>query len=156
MTPQPLLEGKVEHDDRDLIISGLRARVRELEEQLHEERGKGAAVSSGVANLRKQLSPLYNALRAVFGEIDAMGIGEIQPHQNGAPRASAAWESWKQKLGGKPAEAIDALLLHGEMNAQQLRIHLRCGRDYVYNVVHTLHKASLINKNGGKISLKEL
>lgn len=72
------------------------------------------------------------------------------------PATNAVWDSWKQKLGGKAAEAIDVLVLHGEMNAEQLRIHLKCGKNYVYNVISSLHKASLINKNSGKISLKEL
>jgi hypothetical protein len=151
---QLLLEGKV--DDRDLIIDGLRRRVAQLEEELQAERSKANSVEAGAMQLRAALNPLYTALRRIYGQMDEMGIEDAPPTTKGPRRASEAWESWKQKLGGKPAQAIDTLLLHGEMNAPQLRIHLQCGRDYVYNVISILHKANLINKNGGRISLKEL
>jgi sugar-specific transcriptional regulator TrmB len=126
--------------------------LEEAEEALRREKRKTAAIEAGVQQLRTVLSPLYQALQMVFGEIEAMGISGDSP----TPRVSAVWESWKQKLGGQTAEAIDVLALHGEMNAEQLRIHLRCARTHVYNVISRLNKAGIINKNGGKISLKEL
>jgi transcription initiation factor IIE alpha subunit len=66
------------------------------------------------------------------------------------------WDSWKGKMSGSAAKAIDALLLHGEMTAEQLRIHLGCATRTCYNIIGELNKAKLINKNGGRISLKEL
>ena len=48
------------------------------------------------------------------------------------------------------------LLLHGELNRTQLRLHLSCATRSITDVVYKLNQAGLINKNGGKISLKEL
>ena len=127
--------------------------LAEVEEALRQERAKNATVESGVRDLRRVLSPLYQALGQVFGEIEGMGVTSAgQP----ADSKSAVWESWKQKLGGKAADAIDALRLHGEMTHTQLKIHIRCGQQTVYDTVHRLNKAGIINKNGGKISLKRL
>jgi len=152
---QPLLEGKVEHDDRDLIISGLRSHVRELQEELQAEKGKNIGIDSGVKHLREALRPVYNGLRQIFGEMDAMGVGD-EPERVSSSKKSAVWESWKNKLGGKTGSAIDILLIHGEMSAQQLRIHLKCGNEYVYKVITNLSNANIINRRDGKISLKEL
>lgn len=151
--PQLMLEGKV--DDRDLIISGLRTRVSQLEEELRSERVRSAQVSSGAQSLRKVLSPLYGALQAVFGEISEMGVAE-EHTTSSSPRLEAVWNSWKDKLGGQPAKAIDALLKIGPMNQTQLRIQIGCANGSIAGIVYQLNKAGLINKNGGKISLKEL
>ncbi len=129
--------------------------LNEAEENLRQERQKTASIERGVQELRKVLSPLYQALQHVFGEIDTMGVGSA-PAAGVDPRKSAVWEDWKQKLGGKAADAIDALHLHGEMTHTQLRIHMKCGQQTVYDTVHRLNKAGIINKNGGKISLKQL
>jgi hypothetical protein len=111
-----------------------------------------------VAELRRQLLPLFQALRAVFGEIDT--IAPPESDQSGAAPQSdkkrAVWESWKQKLGGKPAELIDALLDHREMSAVQLRVALKCHIQTVYDTTAKLQKLGLVNKKGGKYSLKEL
>ena len=151
-----MLEGAV--DDRDLIITGLREQLRQVKEELAQERSRNSGTNRGLQELRKALTPLYGALQRVFGELDGIGVAETPTTSQQAPDSgkSAVWDSWKKKLGGKTADAIDALMLHGEMTAAQLKIHLRCGNDYVYNVVSNLNKAQLINKRGGKISLKEL
>lgn len=123
-----------------------------LDEALRQEKQKTASIERGVAELREVLNPLYTALRHIYGEIDRMG----ESGGSANPRVTAAWESWKEKLGGHTAKAIDVLLLHGSMNRTQLRIHLNCATGTVVNVVSALNKAGLINKNGSNISLKEL
>ena len=125
-----------------------------LRDELRVECQKTASMERGIAELRRVLTPLYRGLVHIFGEIEVMGVEAEQ--SSGKPKNSAVWESWKQKLGGKTGEAIDVLLLHGEMNAQQLRIHLKCGNEYVYKVITKLANANLINRNGPRISLKEL
>lgn len=154
---QPLLEGRVQkkHSDEDLqlINEGLRAKVLQLEGDLRTERTKNAGIDRAVQNIRDALGPFYNGMRLLFGEMDAIGVGESQ---TSSPKASAVWESWKEKLGGKAGGAIDALLLHGEMNAQQLRIHLKCGNEYVYKVITKLASANLIDRRDKKIRLKDL
>ena len=154
---QPLLEGRVQkkHSDEDLqlINEGLRAKVLQLEGDLRTERTKNAGIDRAVQNIRDALGPFYNGMRLLFGEMDAIGVGESQ---TSSPKASAVWESWKEKLGGKAGGAIDALLLHGEMNAQQLRIHLKCGIEYVYKVITKLASGNLIDRRDKKIRLKDL
>jgi DNA-binding transcriptional ArsR family regulator len=110
-----------------------------------------------VGKLRQQLSPLYRALQEVFGEMDEIGgeqPGDATPAQ--PARSSAVWESWKHRLGGGQAKAIDALLLHGEMNTTQLAIATGLHRTSIPKVISNLNKAGLINKNGGRFSLKQL
>jgi hypothetical protein len=135
-----------------------------LELELKAERRKNSTVEKGVAELRSILSPLYRALGMVFGQIEVMGVSETAANGPAAsvissPRATAAWESWKQKLGPNSAAAkiIDILMIHGELTHTQLRIHIGTSRmQTVYDAVSKLNKAALLNKNGDKFSLKEL
>ena len=127
------------------------ARVK-AESDLRNERTKNAVVDEGLMELRAILSPLYQGIGKVLGEIRVTGAASDAV----APRTSAVWDSWKEKLSGSAAKAIDTLLLHGEMTAEQLRIHLGCATRTCYNIIGELNKAKLVNKNGGKISLKEL
>lgn len=156
-----LIEGAVvDEDPRDAEIRELAGQVRDLEAQLRDaqreivqaRRESGHALTA----LRRQLSPLYRALQAVFGELDAAGVDEA-PAASGAvnSRTSAVWESWKSKLGAA-GKLIDALLVHGEMNTQQLAIATGLHRTTIPKHIYTLNKAGLINKNGGRFSLKQL
>lgn len=159
-----LIEGAVEpDDDRDARIVELERTNRQLSRDLATARGETQRAkdesAAALSNLRRQLSPLYRALQMVFGELDAAGIGEASPSSTGTPnsdRTTAVWTSWKSKLGVGPAKLIDALLLHGEMNTQQLAIACGMNRNTVPNYIHALNKAGLISKNGGRFSLKSL
>lgn len=126
--------------------------LAEVQEALRQERAKNAATERGAQQLREILSPMFNGLKMVFGEMEGIGISSTVPDS----RVTAVWNDWKQKLGGHTAKAIDVLLLHGSMNRTQLRLHLRCATGTVVNVVAALNKAGLINKNGDQVSLKEL
>lgn len=139
------------HDDRDTIIAGLRQQLREAREELAAERAKESCVEEGVAQLRHILSPLKEGLDRIFGILPVGGESSSL-----APRHIAVWESWKQKLGEGPAKVIDALLLHREMNTQQLAIATGYHRTTIPAFVHKLTKAGLLNKNSGRFSLKEL
>lgn len=152
-----LLEGKV--DDRDETILRLRTQLRESETARLTEQGRANAIEAGVRDLRESLAPLYRALRQVFGEIEAMGITSNTPASAAAQsdsRVTAVWESWIQRLGEGPGKVIRALLLHREMNTQQLAIATGYHRTTVPTYIHKLKTAGLINKNGDKFSLKEL
>lgn len=159
-----LLEGTVlEPMEEDRIVA-LAAEIRDLRAELAEARANEARARKDAAralsSLRHQLSPLYRALQMVFGELDAAGVQDEASRpgttESIEPRVAAVWQSWKSKLPGKASEFIDILLQHGEMNAAQLRIAGRCSSDTVYQTIHKLNKAGLINKNGGKFSLKQL
>jgi chromosome segregation ATPase len=130
-------------------------RIAELEEELRREKLKRSAIENGAASLRMTLAPLYNALQMVFGHIDTINPNGVQNNPVSDSKR-AVWDSWKQKLGGLTAKAIDVLMLHGPMNSTQLRIQLHCANGSVTNIVTALNKAGLINRVDGKIALKEI
>lgn len=161
----PLLTGHVKPlaDHRDRIIESLEAEVRSLREQVLSAQAESEAtrdqMERALSTLRRQLNPLYQALRAVFGEIDAVLPPEMAAGPSGVPpdaRKQAVWDAWKQKLPGLPAKFIDSLLVHGSMSAAQLRVSMHCSNQGVYDTATKLNKLGLLQKNGGKYSLREL
>lgn len=136
-------------------IDTLKVELRDSQQSLREERMKAGANAEGVRQLQGILQPLYRGLQQIFGEIEAMNVGSSVAVPTDS-RIAAIWSDWKQKFPGHPARAIDALMLHGSMTQSQLRIAVGCATGTISNVVSILNKAGLINKNGGKISLKEL
>lgn len=135
----------------------LKTQIGELKITLQREQDRSDGEVAAANRLRTALTPLYNALQQVFGDLDSIGAEAAIPAEPSyKPRASAAWESWKDKLGGQAAKAIDVLLLHGALTQTQLRIHIGCAKGSVPGIVYQLNRAGIINKNGGKISLKEL
>lgn len=131
----------------------LKIQVGELKTALFRERERIGQLEHGLSGLRTSLTPLYQALQQIFGDFEGL---DIRAEESAKPQVSAVWDSWKTKLGGKTAEAIDILMLHRSLTAGQLRLHLHCATDYVYQVISKLNVNGLINKQGGKISLKEL
>jgi chromosome segregation ATPase len=154
-----LLDGAVE-DPRDAEIRDLAGQVRDLEAQLRDAQREIMQTrresGNALAALRKQLSPLYRALQAVFGELDAAGVDDTVPLASTNTRTSAVWDAWKQKLSPACGQVIDALLIHGELNVQQICVAARMGKNTVYGVIVMLKKAGVINKQGGRFSLKQL
>jgi hypothetical protein len=163
MSSRPLLGEYVDPDEEKAAlrrkIQHLEGTVADLRESLQVSQEQGRASLHALNALRHQLEPLeplHNALRLVFGELDVAGVGAASS-QNGVPqRVASVWESWKQKLGGKQAEFIQALLEHGEMSAVQLKVATHTGTSTVPQVIYKLNQLGLINKNGGKYSLKQL
>lgn len=163
-----LLEGDVV-PDVDPEVERLHARVRTLEREVSdakiEARRAREDADRALSALRRQLGPLYRALQAVFGELDAAGVSEgaqssaapPPPPMSGTdPRVAAVWENWKQRLSPACGKVIDALLLHGDLNNAQLKVACRLGTSTVSDCIYKLNKAGLINKNGGRFSLKQL
>jgi hypothetical protein len=160
-----LLDGQVEITD-DAAIDALEAEIRDLKQDLRRAqqvaRDAQANAAAALAPLRRQLTPLYRALQSVFGELDAAGVVEetlgysSSTNNPAPPRTSAVWESWKSRMPGGPAKIIDALLVHGEMNTQQLAIATGVHRNSIPAMIFKLNKAGLLNKNGGRFSLKAL
>lgn len=155
---QLMLEGQVDHTASFVAaLQKLDDRIKELESELaaakletaQAKREAGAAM----ANLRKLLKPWHVAIKQIYGELE-VGGGEELTATNG--KSDPRWESWKRTLPGLPAQFIDLPLEHGEMTSTQLKISAHCGTSTVPQVIHRLNKAGLINKNGGKYSLKTL
>lgn len=154
-------------EPRDLELDNLRAEKRRLERAVSDAEMRAARAREdadrALSNLRWQLGPLYRALQAVFGELDAAGVSDGPAAQTPTStsavetRVSVVWQSWKTKLGGTVAKGIDALLLHGDLDTQQLAIAAGVDKRTVTNtIVYKLNGAGLINKNGGRFSLKQL
>lgn len=154
-----LIEGAIVPDDSDdAHVDNLHAEIDRLRAELSMARREALNAKRDAARalgaLRKNLSPLYDALKMVFDDLDAVGVEDGAP--TATSRTSAMWENWKQKLGVGAAKCIDAFLLHGEMNTNQLSIATGYHRNTVPQYVSKLNQAGLINKNGGRFSLKSL
>jgi hypothetical protein len=149
----------VDIDDLKRKNQALQRRVDDLELELQKQKNESKRAAQAIANLRDVLNPLHRAMKLIFGEIDSVDIPEYQPYTTTTTVSvnSPAWETWKQKLGGKKAEFIQALLDTGHpMTSEQLRISTHTGRSTVPQIIHELKKLGLIEKNGDKYSLKQL
>jgi len=155
---QPLLKsGEQEYVAAQLSDQALVDRIEALECRFDEL----DTYISTIPNIKRDavvtvLALLIEAVRHVAsGKMDIPDVTQIA---GSAPdiRLKAAWENWKSKLPGLPARFIDALLLHGPMTQTQLRIAVGCAAGSVASIVSTLWKAGLIDKNSGRISLKQL
>lgn len=165
MSQQPLLSGEqeyVEHAAPDPRIVRLETEVRDLKRKLtHAELESVHAkedVGRMMASLRGMTLPFYNLLRAIHGEIDAMGI--VEPASASTPitpQFDQAWDAWKQKLGKDTATAkvIDAILSHGPLNRNQLRVTCQVGWSTLDAATARLKNLSLIEKIGDKWDLKK-
>lgn len=144
------LRGELERSTRQR--DDLRDENLSLKEDLHR-------ADLSVMKLRKQLEPLYNALKSIWGELEEISPADAtaSPQAPQAGKSAAVWEAWKGRLGATVAKGIDALMIHGELNTQQLAIATGLNRNTITNtVILKLNKAGLINKVGGRFSLKQL
>lgn len=149
--PQPLLlngEGEyVEPNSPEVNEQHLAS----LEDRLDE-------IESKLANVKRDavvalLNLFSESMRQIAsGKFDLNTAPTVQVDD----RQSKVWESWKQRLGGSCAKVIDALLTHKDLNTQQLAIATGLHRTTIPNLIFRLNKAGLINKNGGRFSLKSL
>lgn len=143
---QPLLSGEVNAE----YVDSPDVRIDKLEREVASLRRELEAMGSAIIQLRHQLAPL-DVLRQAFG---GAVVEDTTPTAD--TRIQAVWHSWKQKLGGSCGKVIDALLLHGEMNTRQLAIAVGLHRTTIPALIYKLNQAGLINKNGGRFSLKQL
>jgi hypothetical protein len=173
MSAQRLIEGVISEEiasdpvaDRQAeeSIVQLEQEVDELREALstaHAETVQAKAEAAlAVRELRRQLSPLYRALQVIFGEMDKVRMDNVDDSggsgQAPSDRTTAIWSTWKQRLGGQCAKIIDALMLQPGMNTTQLGIAIGTHRNNIPALIYKLNKAGLIDKNGGRFSLKQL
>jgi len=160
---QHLLEGEyVEATEPDPRVRSLEIENADLRRKLQraelEVRHSKEGIEQTLAEIKRLTLPFLNLLRAIHGEIDALGITAASGH---APAVDApknkAWDLWKQKLPGFPSRMIDALLEHGELSVGQLVVAAQCPRKQtIYDAASKLQKLGLLNSNNGKYSLKEL
>lgn len=158
-----LIEGSIAPEENGAETEAqndMREEIRGLREQLRNAQRETATAkrdaSRAMGELRRQLGPLYKALQMVFGELEAAGVDGDEAAPNASPRVSAVWAVWKDKLGKGPAKAIDALLLHGAMTRKQLAVATGYSPQNVSNIISDLNKASLITKDGDRVTLRTL
>jgi len=158
----PLLEGPPAADESVRLrreIAGLERELQEAKDEAATAKQSAADAIQAIRALRQQLEPLHKSLKMVFGEISRVEAETIlpagSPGQQPSSGLSPKWEMLKTKLGGRQAEFID-LLQHGEMTAHQLRAAAHCDIKTAYGVIARMKAGGLLNKNGGKFSLKDL
>ena len=104
-----------------------------------------------IGMLRKELSGLYTALRAIFGEMDAAGAAETEGNPSGL---SPRWEVLKKRLGSRQAEIID-ILQHGPMTSSQISAALHWDIRTTQKHISAMKVAGFLSKNGNQFSLRE-
>ena len=136
--PQPLLHGEVEAEYVDVTptveseIETLRAEVAEL----HDE----------VALIKGVLMRMYGAFKSSLGDQTAVSTD-----------AGDKWGQIKQRMAPRLREAIDLLLLQGQMKRTQIASALKM--DYsncTKNVIGVLKAQGWIVESNGYLSLKQL
>ena len=160
------LEGEV--DDRDEVIERLHADNRRLSEELRlaklevlKAKSDNESVLAGVQEIRSLLTPLYRGLRLTFGEIEALPLanngGQAVATATANPKR-AVWQRWIDDFGSDTlnAKMIIALLDHGSLSAEQLRVPMKCSAQSIYNTYGRLQKLGLVKTSSGKYFLKEL
>lgn len=125
--------------------------VAELRLEMQELRDEFGRFRVGVEQNLQQLAALLHRVKSAF----AVNTDGNSPSQE-QPRASRVWQSWIEKLPGRKADLIRALLEHGPMTGTQLEIAAHCPHGSLAQVIHELKRLNLISKNGDKYSLKEL
>jgi len=158
-----LLNGEVE-DPRDEEIRQLREEndalqmmVRDSERAAQDAKQQQRDYAAALARLKRQLSPLYQALCQVFGDLDAAGVEDIIGPREQAThtRGSAVWDEWKARLGPGCTKVIDVLLLGGEMTIAAISIAGKMGKRQVYEATAKMGQVGILVRNGGKFSLKQ-
>lgn len=150
-------------DSQHEEVERLRREIRGLEIELREAKDEAASAKQSASDavqairaLRDALLPVHKALKMVFGEISRIEVGESQVSQSNGVK-SDAWEKWKRKVPGKPAEFIDAILEHGPMTVQQLVVATQTPRKQtIYDGMSKLSKMNLVEKQGDKYALRQL
>lgn len=147
--------------DRALrLIESLERDLATERENIQKERQKSMNIKRALANLKEKLNPMHNAINLIYSDLDAAGIEVDESNTAAAGTApsthvgSAKWESCKQRMPGHPAELIDLLLIHKEMTVQQMAGLGHMGKQSVYRAIAKLTGAQLLNKAGGRFSLK--
>jgi len=166
----PQLSGHIDAEvvDREAELGPLRDRIEELEADLRKmrqerdkARAEGLAAISAISALRDQLSGLYRAMKAIFGEIELVSplAASVPVPENGAATPSpqaGRWTNLLNKLGGHRASFIQALVDFGPSTASQIRAAMGITRmPTVYDTAHQLMKLGVVVKKGEAYALKE-
>lgn len=155
-------------DERDKELRRLRDEVESLRDQLdianRQIESAKRESSRRVAAIRDILSPVFNGMRVLFGELDQIPADSApqstpaQPSSNGgySDKKAEVWNLWKQKLGNACSRIIDALLAHGTLSRQQICIVTGITSNNLSGPLDKMRKAAILELNGGAYSLKQI
>ncbi len=147
---------KLRRENHDLKRQ-LKDEREQSQEAIRDARKQSLQAVRAQSKLKSVLSPIYQAFQMIFDELEGIDLGEgMQPNAYVDGPSREKWEIWKRKLPGKPAEFIQALLEHGELNSAQLKSLTHSGTSTVPQIIYKLNSLGLINKNGGRYSLKQI
>ena len=163
------LTGRVQPDEWERLRrqnAELEAELANLKLDLERVKGERERALKAILALRHNLHGQFMALKAIFGEIEAVGLTETEASPSSSTRrggigkggeGGGKWDLMKQKYPGKVAEFIDLLLLHGEMGPTQLKHAARCSLQTVYNTIDKMKSLGLLSDLGrGRYGLREL
>jgi len=138
----------------------LRQRIEDLEDKLEdalkreqEAIQKLLGSSRATVEIRRQLSPLYGALKQLFGELDK--FEDSVPAGNNQPIPSSVYDAWKQRLPPACGRVIDALLVQ-PMGYGQLKNYCKMGASTLDQALAKLRANNLIEKDGTQNRLKRI
>ena len=167
-TPRAIGDGAVIDipSGRDQERETLRAEIRRLEREVADARVRAERAEEdaqrAMGELRRVLSPLYKALQMVFGELDAAGVDVGPTPVSSAPdmdRLRKVWQPWIDRFGGPSdprSRFILALLEHGELGVEQMKVAAQMAHGTVYDVAKKLTKLSLLDKaTRGRYALRK-
>lgn len=165
--PNKLLEGRIVDapDPRDAEIERLKRELRQAnaEKNAAEVRATNAEeeVDALVAPLRQVLTPIHQALKIVFREMDAVDGGGSSTGASGDGGAQsetverkAYWAEWKERLGPSCAKVIDLLLLQGSATVINISTAVKMSTKTVYIATSKMGRSGILQNSGGKFSLK--
>ena len=154
-----MLEGNVDHSATELARLREENRTLRIENSTLKAELEATRAENEVAigSLRRCLTPLYQALQRVFGDMDAIApVGDEPAATGSAANGNSRWDAIKQRNPGRIAEAIDALLIHGPLNVSQMAAVIHIDRSNCSkNVVGKMLRMGIAERDGQKIRLRE-
>lgn len=153
--------------DSSDVESVLRRRIAALEHELadaklarDEAQRESTALAEGVKRIRRQLSPMHEAMKLLFGELDQVTFRESGASEAVAPSVPAStwpspvWDSWKSRLGARCGYVIDFLLIHQNVTVTQIGIALHSDKRTIRKAIARMTEAGIISRSGARVSLK--
>jgi hypothetical protein len=121
-----MLEGRMEVDEAVRLrreIAGLEKELQEARDGETKAKAASADAIHAIRALRKQLEPLYNSLRMIFGEISRVDAGATETTATSFSSGASIWQERISKSGTIHARILQVMVDGGggEMSLSQIR-----------------------------------
>ncbi len=147
-------------EDRRQELQRLSDENRSLRREVEDLTEEKERATRTIKNLQRLLNPIYQGMRALFGEIE-LAVGEevsgapaSTPFASQPSTADPRWESYKKRFPGKCADIIDALLVHETMGITALASFVGTSKQTAWSACSKLKAAGALDNSSGKWSLK--